>query len=258
VGSSLTSPFTIDVNVTDGNSHQFSLYLMEWDTSAVQDAILVTDVTHGTSILFHAFTGFNNGSNPIYVRWNISGHVKFTIYSPDTNTNKATFSAYFFDPVTRSAVTSSNAGSYVLSDTATQGTWTPGAGADGYLMPSNASAPSYQSSSTWYGGNTNTWAASTADVRGAYTTPVSGVRYAAQYDGASFGIGYVLTGGARTLDFYFLDWDTSARAQTAYVADATTGALFDTRSLSGFHNGTHVVWSVTGSVLFYFVNTARR
>jgi uncharacterized repeat protein (TIGR01451 family) len=88
------------------------------------------------------------------------------------------------------------------------------------------------------------------------TAPASGVMFAAQFEGQNFGISYALSGGAaHTVAMYFLDWDTTARAETVYVADPTSGALFDSRTMSGFHNGTYVVWSITGGALFYVVKT---
>jgi hypothetical protein len=250
------SPYTIDVNITDGNSHQFSLYLLQWTASVVQDAVLVTDVTHGTNLLFHIFANFSNGFNPMYARWNISGHVRFTIYYPAGNGSSSTFSAYFFDPVTRSAVTSSNSASFVMADTLTQGTWTPGSGGDGYYLKPGSSAPSY-ASVIWYGATVigTVWNASTTDVRAELTGRGVTTRAASAWYSPMFGVQLLTTGAAHTVDAYFLDWDTTTRTQIVYMSDPVTGAIFSVYPLSGFNNGTHLVWTVQGNVLLSMVET---
>jgi uncharacterized repeat protein (TIGR01451 family) len=267
-GSASVVPFTIDVNITDGGTHQFSLYLIQWDANSVGDAILVTDVTHGTNLLFHYFgtynnnnNAFNNTNNPMYVRWNISGHVRFTLYNPQGNQDWATFSAYFFDPVTRSPLTSSNSGSYVATDTLTQGNWTPGSGGDGYETIASNVPPGYAANCCGFFGIAGgaTWASSTSDIRAMYTAPgaSSSTRVASAWYSGSMGFTLPMTdGNTHTVGLYFLDWDSTVRTQTIYVADNATGAIFDTRSLAGFHNGTTVVWNVKGTILFYMIQTA--
>jgi len=252
------TPFTIDVNITDGNTHQFSLYLLDWSTHSDQDGILVTDQTHGANLLLHVFNSFNNTNNPMYVRWNISGHVRFTLYWSQPVTDAATFSAYFFDPVTRSAVTSSSSGSYVTTDTLTQGNWTPGSGGDGYdIAGFGSSLPTYAAACcSWYGNWTATWTSSTSDVRGVYQAPLPSTRVASQWYAGTWGVGIPMTdGNVHAVALYFLDWSATTCSENVYVADAATGAIFDARSLAGFHNGAYGVWNLKGNIVFYFVQT---
>jgi hypothetical protein len=47
---------------------------------------------------------------------------------------------------------------------------------------------------------------------------------------------------------YAVDWDQNGRAETVDVLDATSGAVLDHRSLSGFVNGAYLSWTVNGHV----------
>ena len=49
---------------------------------------------------------------------------------------------------------------------------------------------------------------------------------------------------------YFLDWDYAGRAERVDVLDASSGAVLDTRTISGFSNGEYLVWNVKGHVSF--------
>jgi hypothetical protein len=71
----LTS-FSIDVNVTDGQTHQIALYALDWDSKGRSETIQVTDGQSGAVLDSRTVFGFTNGS---YVVWTISGHVKFIV-----------------------------------------------------------------------------------------------------------------------------------------------------------------------------------
>jgi hypothetical protein len=253
---------TIDVNITDGNTHQFALYVFQDGGPAIYDPILVTDQTHGSVLLFNiASDPTSGGTSPVYARWNISGHVRFTIFLPSNPTSaNPGFDGYFFDPVSRSAVTSTNVISYAGTDTLTQGNWTPGSGGDGYSQVSATSYPSYFSSasSIQLGGTAFTWLSSTTDVRGPYTTPISGTRALTQVYGIG-NFGFLFQDSdmlSHPLSLYFLDYGgVSSSVQTIYVSDPVTGSIADLRTISGFSNGTYVTWNMTGAALIYFVRT---
>ncbi len=53
---------------------------------------------------------------------------------------------------------------------------------------------------------------------------------------------------------YALDWDSTTRAETVQVIDATSGTVLDTQSLSSFHNGTYLSWNISGHVVLRFTN----
>jgi len=45
-----------------------------------------------------------------------------------------------------------------------------------------------------------------------------------------------------------LDWDTTSRAQTVTVYDASSNAVLDTQSITGFHGGKYFTWNIKGNV----------
>jgi hypothetical protein len=53
---------------------------------------------------------------------------------------------------------------------------------------------------------------------------------------------------------YFLDWDHRGRAQTVEVLDADTGAVLDTRTVSGFAEGQYLTWDLSGRVQIRVTN----
>ena len=83
--------FTYDVNITDGQTHQLSLYLLDYDNKGRAETVQVADAGSGTQLDSRTATGFQNG---VYYVWNISGHVKFTITR--TAGDNATVSGLFF------------------------------------------------------------------------------------------------------------------------------------------------------------------
>ncbi len=54
---------------------------------------------------------------------------------------------------------------------------------------------------------------------------------------------------------YMLDWDGlgGGRAQTVDILDATNTVL-DTRSVTGFNNGQHLAWNLSGRVTIRITN----
>ena len=90
------SSFRIDLNLTDGTTHQIALYVVDWENINRAETIDVRD--YGTGVLLNnlSLANYTNGQYPV---WNIKGHVTFTI----TNTNpaqgqNAIVSAVFFGP----------------------------------------------------------------------------------------------------------------------------------------------------------------
>lgn len=89
------SSFTIDVNLTDGNSHQVALYALDWDTTGRAETIKVLDAGTGTVLDTRTLAAgsFHNGE---YLVWNLQGHVKFEVdYNGGAN---AVICGLFFGP----------------------------------------------------------------------------------------------------------------------------------------------------------------
>ncbi len=45
-----------------------------------------------------------------------------------------------------------------------------------------------------------------------------------------------------------MDWGGTTRSQRIDILDAGTGAILDTRTVTGFNGGTYLVWTLSGHV----------
>lgn len=68
--------FTIDVTITDGNAHEVTLYLLDWDRANRAQRIDVVDAATGKVLDTRTANGFSDGA---YLSWTISGKVRFRI-----------------------------------------------------------------------------------------------------------------------------------------------------------------------------------
>jgi hypothetical protein len=101
------SNFTIDVNLTDGNTHQVALYALDWDSTSRAETIKVLDAGTGTVLDTRVLSAgsFHNGE---YLVWNIKGHVKFEVdYNGGYN---AVISGIFFGGSATRAVVGTGTG----------------------------------------------------------------------------------------------------------------------------------------------------
>ena len=89
-----TTPFTFDVNLTDGNVHKISLYLCDWDNGSRIERVTIVNPATGAILSLQTFVMFSGG---VYESWNIQGHVQIQVtYIGGTN---AVVNALFFDPI---------------------------------------------------------------------------------------------------------------------------------------------------------------
>jgi hypothetical protein len=185
----------------------------------------------------------------LYLDYQVSGHIRITITR--TGGANAVLSGLFLDPPPgRTTAT------FLNSDATSQGTWIGTYGAQGYdVIGKPAALPSY-AAVTPSGAATYTWAASTTDIR-ALQTPGGASRIAAcWYWGSSFTVDVNLNDGqAHQMELYFLDWDTTNRAETVQVSDAATGAVLSTQSVSSFHNGLYLDYQVSGHIRITITRT---
>jgi hypothetical protein len=109
------SSFTIDVNLTDGNSHQVALYALDWDSSSRAETIKVLDAGTG-AVLDTRVLGAGSVHNGEYLVWNIKGHVEFEVdYNGGYN---AVISGIFFGgPANRVVGTGTGLTGQYYSDT---------------------------------------------------------------------------------------------------------------------------------------------
>jgi hypothetical protein len=68
--------FTIDVNLTDGATHQVALYCLDWDYFNRSQELDVRDAATNVLLDSRAMTSFSDGQ---YLVWNITGHVKINV-----------------------------------------------------------------------------------------------------------------------------------------------------------------------------------
>jgi len=88
-----SSGFTINVNLTDGNTHRIALYLFDWDMDLRSETISIVDAASNTVLNTEKFSSFSNGQ---YAAWNVQGHVLIQV-KLITGAN-AVVSGIFFDP----------------------------------------------------------------------------------------------------------------------------------------------------------------
>ena len=240
-----TSNFTINVNITDGNTHRIGLYLLDWDSAGRSETVSILDAGTNAVLDTQSFSGFQGGQ---YAVWNVSGHVlvKVTL----SGGGNAVVSGIFFDP--------SSSAKYDGTDAVTQGTWTGTYGEDGVVIANGTNnAPSYAGVSI-SGASSYTWTASTTDPRALQTARGSSTRIASTFYSAStitFNVN-LTDGKTHRVGLYLLDWDAAGRAETISVLDAGTNAVLDTETYSGFQNGQYAVWNLKGHVLIQVTVTA--
>ena len=92
------STFTIDLNLTDTNSHPVALYCVDWlGTGTVFQKVEVFDSSDTTFSRPLDTRSFQLPANGVYLNWNLKGHNVFCITKSDSLTgNKAMVSALLF------------------------------------------------------------------------------------------------------------------------------------------------------------------
>ena len=145
---------------------------------------------------------------------------------------------------------------FVTLDRTTQGTWKGVYGSDGYnVIGDSVHYPTYAQVSL-SGKSDWTWAASATDLRALQKASASDRVAACWYSATSFTVDVNLTDGqTHRVALYCLDWDTTARAQTVDVLDATTGVVLSSQPVSSFNGGAYLVWDLKGHVQVRFTNT---
>ncbi len=240
--------FTVDVDLTDGQTHDLELYFLDWDTNNRAESVQISNAATGAVLNTQSISSFHNG---VYLDYAVSGNIVITI-TRTAGTN-AVLSGLFLDP---SATRQGASAAFVKSDATTQGTWIGTYGAQGYdVIGSSASLPSYATVAP-SGQSTFVWTSSSTDAR-ALQVAGGGSRIAAcWYSSGSFTVDVDLTDGqTHDLELYFLDWDTSNRAESVQISDAATGAVLSTQSISSFHNGLYLDYTVSGNILITITKT---
>ena len=234
------STFSIDLNLTDGLAHQVALYFLDWDSGIRAETIELLDAGTGAVLDSRSISGFGSG---LYLVWNISGHALIRVTR--TAGANAVLSGIFFG----GALPAQASAAFLRTDTSTHGSWRSVFGANGYAIANDGTSyPPY----TPIGVNTAsaTWAGSTADPRALQKAAAPDRIASTWYSWTSFSVDVNLSDGqSHQVALYFLDWDSASRAQTVEVLDAGTGAVLESRSISGFGSGLYLVWNISGHAL---------
>ena len=146
--------------------------------------------------------------------------------------------------------TSTNSSRFVKSDSATHGNWKGVYGSEGnwVIGAPAASLPSYGTVTTtsprWV------WAAQTTSPIAPYLPGQTIARIAAcWYSATQVGFDFTMNDAQRhRVSIYFLDWTGSGRQQRVDLIDRDTGAILDSRAVSGFANGIYLTWDIAGNV----------
>ncbi len=88
-----STPFTIDLNISDTAQHQIALYCLDWDSTSRRENVAILDAK-GNVLNTQSLAGSFNGG--VYLVWNVTGHVviRVTLVAG----SNAVVSGLFFDP----------------------------------------------------------------------------------------------------------------------------------------------------------------
>ena len=88
--------FSVDVRITDGQSHQVALYAVDWDHFNRNETISVVDDASGTVLDTRTIGNFDNG---VYLVWSVKGSVTFRVTN-NVNGSFADLNGFFFSTPT--------------------------------------------------------------------------------------------------------------------------------------------------------------
>jgi hypothetical protein len=99
IAAALFSPtsFTVNVNLTDGQTHQLALYLLDWDQygGGRSEQVQITDAATGMVLRTQTISNFSNGE---YLVWDIAGDINVKILNQNASSN-AVLNGIFLDAV---------------------------------------------------------------------------------------------------------------------------------------------------------------
>ena len=242
------SSMSIDVNLTDGNTHRVALYFLDWDNAGRAERVDVLDAQSSAVLDTRTISSFSSGE---YLVWNVAGHVTFRITL--TGGANAVISGLFFGPTT---AVSTAAAAFVRTDTTTQGTWKGVYGTDGEAISGDTTSYPPYAQVNFSGLNPFLWASSTTDPRALEKVAASDRIASGWYSWSNMSVDVNLTdGNTHQVALYALDLDTTTRAERIDVVDAGSGVVLDTRTISSFSNGEYLVWNLKGHVTLKIILT---
>lgn len=70
------SGFSMDVTITDGQTHRLALYCLDWDVAGRQETVTLTDTATGSTLNAQTITDFSRG---VWLVWDIRGRVTVSV-----------------------------------------------------------------------------------------------------------------------------------------------------------------------------------
>ena len=87
-----STSFTVDVNMTDGNTHDLELYFLDWDNTGRSETVKISNASNGTVLSTQTVSSFHSG---VYLDYAVSGNILITITK--TAGANAVLNGLFFD-----------------------------------------------------------------------------------------------------------------------------------------------------------------
>jgi len=199
---------SFELDLTDGASHSFALYALDWNLKGRAETIQIVSPATGAILDVRSISGFSSG---IYLVWNITGRVRITV-TPTAGPNAVIGGAFFGGSGSITGSTSSSIGSTSTS------------------IGTTASAANSGSTTITSGGNTG----STGSTSVASTSSSSAITPAAigtlSVNPASFNFGSVNVGSVASQPISITN---SGTASVTISNVSISGAGFNASGASG-------------------------
>lgn len=241
--------FSLDLNLTDGLTHQVALYLLDYDNLGRSESVQVSDAITGQILSTQSVSNFQNGKWLVY---NLTGDVKITVINQgpmNAVVSALAVDRQFNPPLAGKA-------SFVTTNTTLGGNWVGTYGSGGYDVL-GGDAKDIPASITETDGATQwEWAYKTSDPRALIIGPGSTTKLAdCVYSATTFNVDLSFNDGqSHQLALYLLDYDYWGRIENVQLSDPNTGAVLDSRTVSNFQSGEYLVYNVSGDVRITFTN----
>ncbi|HVA91872.1 MAG TPA: hypothetical protein VNL71_18755, partial [Chloroflexota bacterium] len=152
------SSYTMDLNLTDGQPHEVTLYFLDWEPEGRSELIDILDANNGSTLDSRTVSSFSGG---VYLTWTITGHVTISLNKAgDPATNTVCSGIFFAGAVPTGLVATAGNGQVSLI-------WNPRVGVTGYYVYRGTSA----------GGESGTPLNTTTSASYLDTTVTNGVTY---------------------------------------------------------------------------------
>ena len=264
-----SSSFSLDVDITNGQSYNIALYLLDYDARGRSEQIQISNAASGVVLSTQSVSNFSSG---VYLNWTISGDVVIKVIN--TGPVNAVLSGLFFDPASTPSTTAAAtfpqadtalllapvppttaAATFSQADMTTQGNWIGSYGSLGYDMAGDGSSiPS--GISVTPGGTNYTWSMGTTATQALQNPGGNGRLAACWYNSSSFSLDVDITNGqSYNIALYLLDYDARGRSEQIQISNAASGVVLSTQSVSNFSSGVYLNWTISGDVVIKVINT---